>query len=153
MFPGDLLGLTVSGEYAYAADAISDTSLCRFDRARLTEVADRFPALEHRMLDLASNELVQAQEHLLVLGRKTATERVATILFRLLERIGRQSDGGGVVDLPMSRQDIGDYAGLTIETVSRVISKLRNEGALSTSSARHIEVPDTELLLQLSGDY
>ena len=152
LFPGDLLGLSVAGSYAYTAEAISETSLCRFGRARLTDISERFPNLEHRLLDLASNELDQAQEHILVLGRKTAAERVATVLLRLVDRIGDRADAGSKIDLPMTREDIGDYAGLSIETVSRILSQFRKIGILKTPSARHIEIPDTEALMQLSGD-
>ena len=152
LFPGDLLGLTIAGRYAYTAEAMIDSSFCRFDRGKLTEIAERFPNLEHQLFNLASNELVQAQEHILVLGRKSATERVATFLTRVAERIGERAGAGSVTELPMTREDIADYLGLTIETVSRIISKLRASGAIAMPTARHIEVPDTEALLQLSGD-
>ncbi len=152
LFPGDLLGLSVAGEYAYTAEAIAETSLCRFDRKGLADIADRFPNLEHRLFDLASNELVQAQEHITILGQMSASERVATILLRLLERIGERNDMAGVIDLPMTREDIADYAGLTIETVSRNFSQFREMGILSSSKGRHIEIPNIEALMQLSAD-
>jgi CRP/FNR family transcriptional regulator len=152
LFPGDLLGLSVEGVYAYTADAITDTSLCRFDRARLTELAERFPKLEHQLLSLASNELVQAQDHLMILGQKKAAERVATVLLRLAERIGQQADGGRVLDLPMTREDLADYTGLTIETVSRKITLLRQKGAIEMPGERRIFIPETGALDVLSGD-
>jgi len=152
LFPGDLLGLTIAGRYAYTAEAISRSSFCRFDRARLAEIAHRFPNLEHQLFNLASNELVQAQAHLLVLGRKSATERVATFLARVAERIGERTGAGSVTDLPMTREDIADYLGLTLVTVSRIISTLRARGVIAAPSARRIEIPDSEALMQLSGD-
>jgi len=152
LFPGDLLGLSAEGVYAYTAEAIIDTSLCRFDRTRLTEIAEHFPKLERQLLSLASNELVQAQDHLMILGRKSADERVATILLRLAERIGQRSNSGSVLDLPMTRYDIADYTGLTIETVSRSISLFRQKGVIEMSDARRIFIPETGALTLLSGD-
>ena len=74
------MGLAVAKAYAYTAEALSDASLCRFERRKLLAIMERFPKLEHRLLKLASNELAQAQDRLLILGRKTAAERVATVL-------------------------------------------------------------------------
>ncbi len=152
LFAGDLAGLSVDGVYAYSAEAIVETTLCRFDRVRLTEVAERFPKLEHRLLDLASNELVQAQDHLMVLGRKSSTERIATILMRLAERIGDRTDGGSIIDLPMTREDLADYAGLTTETVSRNLSSLRAKAIIEIPNPRSVHVPDMNALAVLSGD-
>lgn len=152
LFPGDLLGLSISGVYAYSADAIAETSLCRFDRPRLTEIAEKHPKLEHRLLALASNELVQAYDHLMLLGQKNASERIATMLLRLAARIGQQDNGGSVVDLPMSREDMADYAGLTIETVSRSISRLRETGIIRIVGGRRIHIPQIQELAELSGD-
>jgi CRP/FNR family transcriptional regulator len=152
LFPGDLLGLSISGVYAYTAEAITETSLCRFDRRRLTEIAEKYPKLEHRIVALASNELVQAQDHLVILGQKRASERIATLLLRLAERIGSRTGAGRVVELPMSREDIADYAGLTIETVSRNLSRLREAGIIEILSSRRIHIPRTGALEELSGD-
>jgi len=152
LFAGDLLGLSISGVYAYSADAIAKTSLCRFDRRRLTEITEKYPKLERRLLALASNELVQAQDHLMILGQKTASERVATVLLRLAARIGMELDGGTVLDLPMSREDMADYAGLTIETVSRNMSRFRDTGIIEIANSRRIYIPKIGALAELSGD-
>lgn len=152
LFPGDFLGLAVAQVYAYSAEALTDTSLCRFSRKSLTAIMERFPKLEHQLLSLASNELVQAQEQLMILGRKTATERVATVLLGLAKRIGQQDDGGQTLDLPMTRHDLGDYTGLSTETVSRVISRLREDGVIDTAGARSVHIPETDALFLLSGD-
>lgn len=152
LFPGDLLGLAVTEVYAYSAEALTDASLCRFARTSLTAIMERFPKLEHRLLGLASNELAQAQEHLMILGRKTATERVATVLLKLAKRIGQQVAGGRVLDLPMTRQDIADYSGLTTETVSRIISRLRQDGVIQTPNPTTVHIPETDALVDISGD-
>jgi CRP/FNR family transcriptional regulator len=152
LFPGDLLGLSIAGTFAYTADAITETSLCRFDRRPLTRLAEKYPNLEHRVVALASNELVQAQDHLMILGQKTASERIATVLLRLAERIGSKAGDGRVVEVPMSREDIADYAGLTIETVSRKLSRLREAGVIEILTARQIHIPRMDALAELSGD-
>lgn len=153
LFPGDFLGLSVADHYAYTADTVTPASLCRFERTRLTRLLDRFPKLERRLLDLASNELVQAQDHLMLLGRKTATERLASLLVQLLERIGHSQGEGGVIDLPMSREDLADYTGLTTETVSRTMTRLRKQGVIQIPNTRSVLVPKAERLEALAGDY
>ena len=130
LFPGDFLGLSFDDSYAYSAEALAPTTLCRLSRGGLTDVLGRFPKLEHDLLSLASNELAQAQDHLMILGRKNATERIATVLFQLSERIGQQRQDGILIELPMNRQDLADYTGLTIESVSRAITQLKESGVL-----------------------
>ena len=153
LFPGDFLGLSVAGVYAYTAEALTDMTLCRFERTQLTRLLDRFPNLEHRLLELASNELVQAQDHMVLLGRKTAVERVSFMLVKLSERIGRHDNGGCDLELPMGRADLADYLGLTTETVSRTITRLRNDGLLETRGGRSVYLPDTEALARQAEGY
>jgi len=153
LFPGDFLGLSVGGVYPYTAEALTPTELCRFERASLTRMLDRFPKLEHQLLSLASNELVQAQEHIMVLGRKTATERIATVLLKLVDRIGKKGNGGCALDLPMTRSDLADYTGLTTETVSRTLSQLKKEGVIITSGVRDLQIPRLNDLAGYSGDF
>jgi CRP/FNR family transcriptional regulator len=122
---GHFLGLAVSNSYAFSAEAIEPVQYCRFSRAKLRMMLDDFPALEKRLLDVASNELVAAQEQMLLLGRKTARERVASFLLaRRLESAACVSPAVHV-HLPMTRSDIADYLGLTIETVSRTLTGLK----------------------------
>lgn len=153
LFPGDFLGLSVGGVYSYTAEALTAASLCRFERASLTRMLDRFPKLEHQLLSLASNELAQAQDHLMVLGRKTATERIATVLLRLSERIGKKRDAGCALDLPMTRSDLADYTGLTTETVSRTISHMKKQGVVDTAGVRGLTIPRVEALAGICGDF
>lgn len=152
MFPGDFLGLSVGGRYSYTAETIGPSKLCRFDRRRLMAIADRHPKLERKLLRLASNELVQAQEHFLILGQKSAIERVTTALLKLAERLGQNVDEGCTVTLPMTREDMADYLGLSFETISRVISALRKSGVIQLSSAREVHIPNTVALRRLTGD-
>ena len=152
LFPGDFLGLSIAGVYSYTAEALTDCELCRFDRTNLTRILDRLPKLEHQLLSLASNELAQAQDHILVLGRKTATERVATVLLKLANRIGKIGNGGCALDLPMTRMDLADYTGLTTETISRTLSQLKKEGVIATVGVRGLNIPEMSELAGYSGD-
>jgi CRP/FNR family transcriptional regulator, anaerobic regulatory protein len=137
---GHFLGLAVSDTYAFSAEAIDPVRYCRFPRAKLRVLLDDFPAMEKRLLQVASNELVAAQEQMLLLGRKTARERVASFLLA-------QSRMGAVCQmprrqfaLPMTRGDIADYLGLTIETVSRTLTKLRSDGLVEIPNATDIVI-------------
>jgi CRP/FNR family transcriptional regulator len=104
------------------------------------------------LLEVASNEIVEAQAHMLVLGCKTATEKLASTIVTLSERIGRTSNGGTVIELPMTREDLADYLGMSIETVSRTLSELRKEGVLDLPAARKIHVVEPEKLTIFAGD-
>ncbi|MBN8893146.1 MAG: helix-turn-helix domain-containing protein [Rhodospirillales bacterium] len=137
---GHFLGLAVSTSYSFSAEAVDPVRICRFSRSKLRVLLDDFPAMEKRLLEVASNELVAAQEQMLLLGRKTARERLASFL---MARAGMQTHCGAEtkpalrepVSLPMTRGDIADYLGLTIETVSRTLTRLKAE--------RLIDVPNT----------
>ena len=152
LFPGDFLGLSIADTYAYSAEAITNCTLCRFARTNLTNMLEEFPNLEHRLLSLASNELAQAQDHLTILGQKTSTERLATVLLKFAERIGNHDKDSLQFELPMNRTDIADYIGLTMETVSRTFSLLRKQGVIETPEFRTIRIPHVEKLAAVSGD-
>ena len=137
---GHFLGLAVSDTYAFSAEAIDCVRFCKFSRARVRTLLDDFPAMEKRLLAVASTELVAAQDQMLLLGRKTARERLASFLM-LQSRQGTICQGSrSRFALPMSRGDIADYLGLTIETVSRTLTKLRTEGFIEIPSASEIAI-------------
>ncbi len=147
---GHFLGLAVSDTYAFSAEAIDPVRYCRFSRPRLRTLLDDFPAMEKRLLQVASNELVAAQEQMLLLGRKTARERVASFLVA-------QSKLGVICQmprahfsLPMTRGDIADYLGLTIETVSRTLTKLRTEGLIEVPNASGIVIKKREKMEEIA---
>jgi CRP/FNR family transcriptional regulator, anaerobic regulatory protein len=152
LFPGDFLGLSIGGVYTYTAEALVPTELCRFDRPGFARMLAGFPKLEHQLLSLASNELAQAQDHLMVLGRKTAAERIATVLLKLVDRIGKEGNSGCALDLPMTRGDLADYTGLTTETVSRTLSQMKKQGLVDTVGARGLHIPRVKALADHSGD-
>lgn len=149
--PGDFLGLNVGEETPFSAEAVTEVRLCRFQRRELETLSDRHPKLCHRILDLKNRELSRAQEQLVLLGRKTPMEKVATFLLQELEASAEPIDSGGqAFDLHMTRSDIADYLGLTIETVSRTFTKLRQSQAIRLPRAERVEVDDLEILEDFS---
>src|SRR5690606_19334693 len=125
LFPGDFLGFGSEAVYRYSAEAVTAATLCRFRRRELQAVLERFPAMERRLFGMASNELAAAQDQMVLLGRKTAQEKVASFLLMLSQRATRRGQRPNPVAVPMSRAQIGDYLGLTIETTSRIFSRLK----------------------------
>ena len=109
----------MSETYAFTAEAIEPVRLCRFSRPKLRALLDDFPVMERRLLEKAGDQLVAAQEQMLLLGRKTAREKVASFLAGRRRRSEARDASGEELDLPMTRADMADYLGLTVETVSR----------------------------------
>lgn len=152
---GVFLGLAVSTSYAFSAEAVDAMRICRFSRSKLRALLDDFPAMEKRLLEVASNELVAAQEQMLLLGRKTARERLASFL---VARADLAMQCGAppprrlpqTVALPMTRGDIADYLGLTIETVSRTITRLKSEGLIEVPNSSEVVVLDPPGLRELA---
>lgn len=128
---GDFLGLAVSAHFAFSAEAIGDVEFCRYPRNSWRDLMSEFPVMAQFLLDIASNELMAAQEQMLLLGRKTARERLASFLIELVD-----PTTPGHIALPMTRVDIADYLGLTVETVSRNMTQLVVDGVISVSRSR-----------------
>ncbi len=148
---GHFLGLAVSDTYAFSAEAIVPVRYCRFSRRKLRALLDDFPLMEKRLLEVASNELVAAQEQMLLLGRKTARERLASFLL-LQSRQGLPCGHSRArFTLPMTRGDIADYLGLTTETVSRTLTRLRGEQMIEVISLNELLVVDHDALESLAG--
>ncbi len=124
---GHFLGLAVTTTYGFSVEAITPLRLCRFSRAKLRAVINDFPQFESRLLETAVHELVVAQGQMLLLGRKTARERLASFLMSELVTQEACACPRNHVHLPMTRADIADYLGLTIETVSRSFSRLKTD--------------------------
>jgi CRP/FNR family transcriptional regulator len=122
--PGDFLGLSLFDVYGFSADAVTDTTVCRFPRKAFVSYVDQRPHLMRRLHEFASHELSLAQDQMVLLGRRNADERVAAFLIALRDRLRRLGHSSPSLPVPMSRQDIADYLGLTIETVSRTFTKL-----------------------------
>lgn len=144
--PGDFLGLAARKTYAYSAEAITDTDLCRFKASDLEALFEEMPAVRERLFEIANDELAAAQEQMLCLGRKTAKEKVASFLIAQLRHGAGCGDKGATFDLPMSRSDIADYLGLTIETVSRTFTALREEGLIELPTTHRVSIPEIDAL-------
>ena len=149
--PGQFLGLAVSDIYAFSAEAIDHVRFCRFQRAALRTLLDDFPLMEKRILEVASNELVAAQEQMLLLGRKTARERLASFLLAQSRQGMPSGQLRRTFRLPMTRIDIADYLGLTIETVSRTFTMLHAEQLIDIGSQNAVTICDPVVLEGLAG--
>jgi CRP/FNR family nitrogen fixation transcriptional regulator len=143
--PGDVFGLESGATHRLAAEAILDTTLRLVKRKSLEQSAQSDVRVARDLWSITSGELQHAENHMLLLGRKTAMERVATFLLEMDRRIAKT----GMIALPMCRRDIGDYLGLTLETVSRALSELQQQGVLGLSGARQIVLRNRERLADL----
>jgi CRP/FNR family transcriptional regulator, anaerobic regulatory protein len=130
--PGDFLGLALRDTYGFSADAVEPVVACRFSRAAYAALVNEKPHLLRRLHDFATHELTLAQDQMMLLGRRTAEEKLVSFLLGLRGRWAKLYGGrvSATVQLPMSRQDIADYLGLTIETVSRTFTKLAKDKTL-----------------------
>jgi len=117
---GDIFGLEIGSDHRFTAEAIIDTTVRLMKRRSLEMVAENDAAVARNLLNMTTNSLRHAEDHMLLLGRKTSLERVAAFLIEMDKR----STAAGVLALPMCRRDIADYLGLTLETVSRALSRL-----------------------------
>lgn len=145
LHPGDFLGLVTQATYAYGAEAIDSVELCCMRIIDLERLMRDIPSVRDRLIDMSRDELVAAQEQMLLLGCKSAREKVLSFLYM---RARHESENDEVqaaaFDLPMTRQDIADYLGLTIETVSRTFTLLREEGLIELPTAQHVEIPSLD---------
>ncbi len=125
--PGDFLGLAMAERYGFSADAVDHVHACRFSRDEFANFLDAKPHFLRRLHEYTTHELSLAQDQMVLLGRRTAEEKVATFLVNWRDRWSRLTGKTVTLPLPMSRQDIADFLGLTIETVSRTFSRLGKE--------------------------
>ncbi|HUZ73531.1 MAG TPA: helix-turn-helix domain-containing protein [Stellaceae bacterium] len=135
---GDFIGLDADTRYIFTAEAVTDTTLVRYQRRSVDALAWQEPGIGRRLLSLACRGLTAAQHQMLLLGRKTADERIASFLLAMAARSG---DGEHIV-LPMTRTDIGDHLGLTMETVSRALSQLKSAGVIAFKNSHEVVIRD-----------
>ena len=147
---GSFLGLAVSETYAFSAEAIDTVRYCKFPHVRLRSLMRDFPQVERRVLQFASVELAAAQEQMLLLGRKTARERVASFLMAWSRLSAAGQNAAVHFVLPMSRGDIADYLGMTIETVVRTLKKLRDDGMIEVTNTQDVVIRDRASLQRLA---
>jgi CRP-like cAMP-binding protein len=144
--PGDIFGLEFAEEHTFSAEAITDAKVVVVKRSAITTLAGRDAAIGRELFALTGRELRRVQERVLLLV-KSAQERVASFLLEMAER----ASGGNVVELPMSRQDIADYLGLTIETVSRTLTCLESAATIAVPTSRRIVLRTRSALTRLNG--
>jgi CRP/FNR family nitrogen fixation transcriptional regulator len=144
--PGDIFGLEVGDEHAFSAEAIIDSNVSIIKRSTLVALAARDANVARLLWTLTGQELKRVQDHILLLI-KTAQERVASFLLEMASRTSCDKS----IELPMSRQDIADYLGLTIETVSRTLTHLENTAAIALPSSRQVVLRNRAALGRLNG--
>jgi len=143
--PGDVFGLETGKEHTFSAEAIAECKVLVIKRSALVALAGRDHDVARQLWTLTGDELRRVQDHILLLI-KSAQERVASFLLEMAERVS----AGNAVELPMSRQDIADYLGLTIETVSRTLTLLENASTIELSSSRRIVLRNRSALSRLN---
>lgn len=143
--PGDVFGLELGDAHTLSAEALATSEIVMVRQTALEKAAAEDARAARALLKLTSEQLTSAREHALVLGRKGAGERVAAFLLQLADRFVAKRE----MDLPMSRADIADYLGLTIETVSRAFSEFERNAAIALPSSRHVVMRNPTALYEL----
>jgi len=155
LFPGDFVGSPTQETTHGFAEALTKVELCLFPFPAIQRLIREMPNLERRLLSLANEDLDLAQEWMLLLGRKTAQERLATFLLLLAQKAkarGIAANGveGGPIDLPMNRGEIADYLGLSLETVSRQFSKLKSSGHIRVEHNNEVTIRNLGGLIEIA---
>ncbi|OYU41442.1 MAG: transcriptional regulator [Pseudorhodobacter sp. PARRP1] len=155
LLPSDFVGRPGRATAAYDVTATTDLVMCCFRKKPFEDLMASTPHIAQRLLEMTLDELDAAREWMLLLGRKTAREKIASLLAIIARRNAslRAANTGGVrFDLPLTREEMADYLGLTLETVSRQMSSLKREGVIVLEGKRHVIVPDLDRLLEETGD-
>lgn len=153
-FPGDLIGYTARDRYPCDAELVCEATVCRVDRGKLEAMSRGCSGISHRLLELCAEDLAAAQEQLAAMAQRSAEARVAAFLLMLRDAARRNGATGLDLALPMTRADIGDYLGLTIESVSRVFAAFRRAGLVgepSRGAVRLLRMPEIEALANGEG--
>lgn len=156
LLPSDFLGRPGRDRVAYNAIAATKVVLCCFRRKPFDEMMRKTPHVAHRLLEMTLDELDAAREWMLLLGRKTAREKIASFISIIARReaaLKKQPAGGRMeIELPLTREAMADYLGLTLETVSRQVNALKREGVIELQGKRGVILPDFGRLVEESGD-
>jgi len=150
LYPGDFFGTYKNNKYNYSAEAIGNLQTCVFDQKILDKYMDENPVLAKELINQTSYELTLAQDRMTVMGRLNAMEKIANFLINISNQRKRIGWPSNPISLSMTRQDIADYLGLTIETVSREISKLKSSNIIKIISSKQLLINDFEKLGQIS---
>lgn len=148
---GDLVSVAGDALHGYRLTALTDSCLVAFDEADFLECASAHPPIMRALISRIEAALHRSRDKTISLGRKSAQERVASFLYALSKRMTPAQNGKCVLDLPMSRRDIGDSLGLTIETISRQFSELRAAGLIETCGRSRVLLPDIGALAKRAG--
>ena len=146
LFPGDFVGKVYAENQTSFIEAVTDTHICMFARGSLEDLLDKRPHLARRLFNLSNQSLERAEEWMLLLGRKTAMEKLASFLLLLSKRAAERGEDPDNIHLAMLRADIADYLGLTIETVSRRISGLKSEQIIQLGAGNMVRIVDRRAL-------
>src|SRR5690554_1353209 len=156
LLPSDFVGRPGRETAAYDVTATTDLVMCCFRKKPFEDVMMSTPNVGQRLLEMTLDELDAAREWMLLLGRKTAREKIASLITIIARRdvslSAQRHAGTVVVDLPLTREAMSEYLGLTLETVSRQISALRRDGIIEIEGKRHITIPDFDRLVEEAGD-
>ena len=156
LLPSDFVGRPGRETAPYDVTATTDVVMCCFRKKPFEDMMLRTPHIGQRLLEMTLDELDAAREWMLLLGRKTAREKIASLLAILARRDAslqlRATEGAISFELPLTREAMSDYLGLTLETVSRQVSALRKEGIIEMRGKRQVTVPDFDRLLEETGD-
>ena len=152
LLPSDFIGRPGRDAAPYDVTAVTDVTLCCFQKPRFEELLRTTPHVSQRLLEMALDELDAARDWMLLLGRKTAREKIASFLVMIDKRTSVGQPGNSrEITLPLTREAMSDYLGLTIETVSRQFSALRKEGLITLQGKRGATIPDVEALREVAG--
>lgn len=149
-FAGDIIGYTTGKTYPFDAELLTQGQFCRIERPKLDKLLRTYPTLERRLLDLCLEELAQTQEHVVTVGRRTAESRVAAFVLGIVEAQRRRGPLPAEIAMPMTRADIADFLGLTLETVSRTLTSFRKRGLIEEPSHQRLRVVKMGELMQLA---
>lgn len=150
LYPADVIGLALNERYVFTAEAITDAQLRRLGREKLHDAVSQSADLQRCLLSVVGDELSAAQDQMLLLARKTAQERVASFFLVVGRKTSCGAEFASEIVLPMTRLDIADYLGLTVETVSRVLARLKAEGVIRIPAPNRIIVQNRSVLRQLA---
>jgi len=150
LLPGDFFGLAERSEYGDSFEVVKDATVVRYARSGFDAYLEGNTRAGRHFLGLVCGELTAAQDRLLLLGRKNAIERMATFLLAMADRSQTNGKATTEIELPMNRTDVADYLGLTVETVSRLLTQLRSKRIIDLPSANHVVFRNREALEDMS---
>jgi CRP/FNR family transcriptional regulator len=152
LYPGEFVGVSLKDRYLYSVEAVTHTSFRRFRRRDFQDAINASATLRPELFSLICDEMAAAQKQMVLLSRKNAEERLCSFLLARLHHEQQDCPDTSVVDLPMTRLDIADYLGMTIETVSRTITKLTGRGIIAPAGRHSLRILKIRSLSNLAGD-